>query len=104
MKTRFNVELYNGYNDCCLVAVKTAAIINSGDYPEFTMQQIVTMAKHNKEVWPNLSPDTTIELVDETLLNIDAKVNGKWKTVCRIEMVEITALKTADDILNVSDN
>jgi len=96
--TYFRIELCEDSNSLCQSLVILAAKSNGGEN-NVTLRQLKTVADSETILYPTANRDTTVELIGDTLLHIDRKIGDEYKTVCRIEEVEILELtETLDDI------
>lgn len=96
----FRTTLFEGSNSLCEKLVTMAAKANGG--ADIKLSHLYIVGEGNRLEYPSLNSDISIELIGDTLLHVDAKVKGEFKTVCIIEEIEITELKqTVDDLEGV---
>lgn len=96
-KTIYRVSLLPNANSLCDTIALLACRFNGGQN-KYTLENFKTICEAEKMLYPCLSGECTIELLDENTLHIDMKVGEEYKTVLIIERVEITELAT--DILD----
>lgn len=97
----FRIELLDGANTLCQSIVVMAAKSNGGE-KNYTLAQMKTVADGETLLYPSLNDDITCELIGDTILHIDRKIGNEYKTVCRIEEIEILGkvveFETEDDL------
>ena len=94
-KTYFRIELCEGATFLCDTIVSLAAKANGGK--SVTIEQMKTVADGNLIQYPSLNDDVVITLVDDKILIVDRKIGDNYKTVCRIEQVEIYEIVKEDE-------
>ena len=98
----FRIELSDDATALCNVLVSLAAKSNGGEV-KYTLEQMKTVADGNLIEYPNANKDTTCEIIGDTILHIDRKIGDNYKTVCRIEQVEIVETAKVVDFESEDD-
>jgi hypothetical protein len=97
----FRIELCEGKTSLCDSLVSLAAMANGGGR-EISLTQLKMVAESETILYPNANMGTTVELIGDTILHIDRKMGDEYKTVCRIEEIEILGkvveFETEDDL------
>jgi len=85
--TYFRIELCEGATSLCDTITVLAAKANGGK--AITLQQLKIVADGALIQYPILNDDVTIEMIGDNVLHVDRKIGDEYRTVCRIEEVEL---------------
>ena len=96
MKKQFKLSLFNTSIEVANSLIIGAASCNGG-MGEIDIHGLKTIGEDLvKTFYPHL--EITFEIVGETTLCVDAKVNGSWHEIAEIKEVEIFELSKSDDL------
>lgn len=95
-KVHFRTQLFNGANLAAESIVLNAARSNSGFIP-LNLYQLKDIGKQIADLTPDHHKGTSIEIIGENTLHVDALVNGNYETVCIVEEVEIWEVERLHD-------
>lgn len=102
MKKMYRITMTEDANFICKEVVLAAAFSNGAkDFNKKISLEGLKGIYLNKSIdFQSTSKDTTVELIGDSLLHIDQKVNGEILTVCIIEEVEIMELATMENVVS----
>lgn len=97
-KKHYRIYLFEGANSLCETLATLAAKANGGQ--ELSISDLSGVGKADKIKYPSSNEDITVEPIGDNLLHVDRKIGGEYKTVLRLELVEIMELPLTLDELD----